>query len=74
MLVYVPFLCITSLCLQSERGHLKAIECYLYCPSFRDLIDQYGVCFRVLGNLILLPEDIQRIIAEGIESTKHNTK
>lgn len=40
----------------------------------RELIEKHGVCFRVLGNLRLLPDDIQQIIARAVEMTKHNNK
>lgn len=40
----------------------------------RELIHKHGVCFRVLGNLSLLPRDIQEIIAEAVHITKHNSR
>jgi ditrans,polycis-polyprenyl diphosphate synthase len=40
----------------------------------RELIQQNGVCFRVLGNISLLPDDIQQIIAEGVNMTKNNKR
>jgi ditrans,polycis-polyprenyl diphosphate synthase len=40
----------------------------------RHLIDKYGVCIRVLGNINLLPRDIQEIVAEGVNMTKHNNR
>jgi len=29
---------------------------------------------RVLGNIALLPADLQQLIAEGVEMTKHNDR
>ncbi|ELU03274.1 hypothetical protein CAPTEDRAFT_181282 [Capitella teleta] len=40
----------------------------------KDLIEKHGVCFRVLGKIDLLPLDIQEIVAEAMDMTKHNTK
>ena len=40
----------------------------------RELIEKHGVCFRVLGDISLLPQDIQEIIAEAITTTKHNNR
>lgn len=41
---------------------------------FRDKIQEYGVCVRVLGNVSLLPSDIQEIIAEVVTYSKDNTR
>jgi ditrans,polycis-polyprenyl diphosphate synthase len=41
---------------------------------FRELIEKHGVCFRVLGNIGLLPRDIQEIIVQAVNMTKHNNK
>lgn len=41
---------------------------------FRNKLDEYGVCIRVWGNISLLPEDIQRIVAEVVSMTSHNNK
>ena len=35
---------------------------------------KHGVSIRVLGNLELLPKDIQEMIAEAVNLTKHNFK
>ena len=40
----------------------------------RDFLDRNGVRVRVLGNISLLPLDIQQLMAEGAEMTKHNDR
>lgn len=39
-----------------------------------DLCDQYGIRIRVLGNTLLLPDDVRKILIDTEEMTKHNTK
>ncbi|KAH3738333.1 hypothetical protein DPMN_044967 [Dreissena polymorpha] len=38
------------------------------------MIEKHEVCVRVLGNIALLPEDVQRTIAEVVSLSKHNTR
>ena len=38
------------------------------------MIKKHEVCVRVLGNLSLLPVDVQRTIAEVVNVSKNNTK
>ncbi|KAK3096619.1 hypothetical protein FSP39_001745, partial [Pinctada imbricata] len=40
----------------------------------KELIQKYEVCVRVLGNLQLLPLDIQEIIADCVNFSKNNTR
>lgn len=40
----------------------------------KDLIDKHGLCFRVIGNISLLPKDIQQTLAKAVQMTKNNTK
>lgn len=40
----------------------------------RDKLAEVGVCIRVFGKISLLPEDLQRIIAQMIEMTQDNKK
>jgi len=35
---------------------------------------EHGVCIRVIGNLTLLPQDIQKLIAQAMILTKDNSK
>ena len=39
-----------------------------------DLIKRHGVCIRVLGDLELLPWDVQEAVAHCIKLTKDNNK
>lgn len=39
-----------------------------------DLCDQYGIRIRILGNTLLLPADVRKILNETEEMTKHNSK
>ncbi|XP_060569619.1 dehydrodolichyl diphosphate synthase complex subunit DHDDS-like [Ruditapes philippinarum] len=40
----------------------------------KELIQKHEVCVRVLGNVSLLPEDVQRTVAEVINLSKNNTR
>ncbi|KAK7457286.1 hypothetical protein BaRGS_00039258, partial [Batillaria attramentaria] len=40
----------------------------------KELIEKHGVCVRVLGNLSLLPSDVQQIIAEAVNFSKNNNR
>jgi len=40
----------------------------------RDFLDKNGVRVCILGNISLLPTDIQQLMAEGAEMTKHNDR
>ncbi|KAL4232668.1 hypothetical protein ACF0H5_007356 [Mactra antiquata] len=40
----------------------------------KDMIQKHEVCVRVLGNISLLPIDIQRTVAEVVNMSKNNTK
>ena len=35
---------------------------------------EHGVCIRVVGNLSLIPKDVQKLIAEAMLITKDNSK
>uniref|UniRef100_A0A1X7TT41 ditrans,polycis-polyprenyl diphosphate synthase [(2E,6E)-farnesyldiphosphate specific] n=1 Tax=Amphimedon queenslandica TaxID=400682 RepID=A0A1X7TT41_AMPQE len=39
-----------------------------------DLIDNHGVCIRVLGDIKLLPTDVQESVARAVTMTKNNNK
>eukprot|EP00455_Lapot_gusevi_P029053 TRINITY_DN310_c0_g1_i1.p1 TRINITY_DN310_c0_g1~~TRINITY_DN310_c0_g1_i1.p1 ORF type:complete len:342 (-),score=80.11 TRINITY_DN310_c0_g1_i1:35-1030(-) len=39
-----------------------------------DLVQKYGICVRVLGNISLLPPHLQSAIAKAIQFSRHNTK
>jgi ditrans,polycis-polyprenyl diphosphate synthase len=40
----------------------------------KKLIDDHGLCIRVLGDLTRLPHDVQVSVAQAIQQTKHNNK
>ncbi|XP_076445418.1 dehydrodolichyl diphosphate synthase complex subunit DHDDS-like [Babylonia areolata] len=40
----------------------------------KDLIQKHGVCIRVIGNIGLLPADVQQHIAEAVNFSKHNDR
>lgn len=40
----------------------------------KDLIQKHGVCIRVLGNIALLPLDVQQHIAEAVNFSKNNDR
>lgn len=47
------------------------------CPNpasfstIREKLEKHGVCIRVLGDLHLLPLDIQELIAQAVQGTKN---
>lgn len=40
----------------------------------KDELNKHGVCVRLIGNLNLLPQDIQNIIVEVVNLSKNNTR
>ncbi|KAL8619064.1 hypothetical protein ACOMHN_020762 [Nucella lapillus] len=40
----------------------------------KDLIQKHGVCVRVLGSIALLPQDVQKHIAEVVNYSKNNDR
>lgn len=45
----------------------------LFFPAFRENLEKHGVCIRVLGDLNMLPLDLQQLIAKSVLTTKsHN--
>ncbi|KAF9419732.1 cis-prenyltransferase [Podila epigama] len=39
-----------------------------------EMVRQYGIGIRVLGNVSLLPKDVQEVIHKAVELTKHNNR
>ncbi|KAK3741724.1 hypothetical protein QZH41_012910 [Actinostola sp. cb2023] len=39
-----------------------------------DMMDKHGVCVRVIGDLTMLPDDLQKSIAKAVRYSKHNSK
>ncbi len=40
----------------------------------RESLEKHGVCIRVLGDLTLLPTDLQQLIAKSVVATKAHNK
>lgn len=40
----------------------------------REMMDKHGVRVRVVGDLTMLPEDLQESIARAVSFSKHNTR
>ncbi|KAK3576990.1 hypothetical protein CHS0354_005998 [Potamilus streckersoni] len=40
----------------------------------KELIQKHEVCIHVLGNLSLLPRDLQELVADAVNLSKHNTR
>ena len=38
---------------------------------YRDKLEEHGVCVRVLGNISLLPQDVQKLIAKAVSISSH---
>lgn len=51
----------------------KGIIMYIFL-SCREMIQKHGICVRALGDLTLLPEDVQRSVARVVKFSQHNTK
>lgn len=51
---------------------LLAREKFKQLLEERDKLHEKGICIRVMGNLELLPKDIQKTIAEAMLLTKDN--
>lgn len=49
------------------------ILCFASC-EFRENLEKHGVCIRVLGDLALLPLDLQEVIAKAVVATKSHNK
>lgn len=46
----------------------------LLSPLIREKLQKHGVCIRVLGDLHLLPLDLQELIAQAVQATKNYNK
>jgi ditrans,polycis-polyprenyl diphosphate synthase len=49
-------------------------ENYILSLFNRDKLNEHGIGIRVIGNMALLPTDLQKLVVESMESTKLNTK
>ena len=48
-------------------------QVFLLYPC-REMIQKHGVCVRALGDLTLLPEDLQRSVARVVNFSQNNRK
>ncbi|XP_021118776.1 dehydrodolichyl diphosphate synthase complex subunit DHDDS isoform X2 [Heterocephalus glaber] len=51
-----------------------AREKFSYLMKEQEKLQKYGVCVRVLGDLHLLPLDLQELIAQAVQATKNYNK
>lgn len=51
-----------------------AKEKFLRLLQEQENLEKHGVCIRVLGDLTLLPEELQRVIAKAVVATKAHNK
>ena len=57
-----------------RRRALETIsEVFLLFPC-REMIKKHGVCVRALGDLTMLPEDLQRSVARVVKFSQNNRK
>lgn len=65
---------VTALSLLSAFS-ISAIHLLNPPPSlFRENLEKHGVCIRVLGDLNMLPLDLQQLIAKAVLTTKSHNK
>jgi len=46
----------------------------LPCNSYSELVRQYGIGIRVLGDTSLLPDDVRKVIRKAVDLTKKNNR
>ena len=49
-------------------------ENFYVCLFIRDMIKKHGVCVQVLGDLTLLPVELQQSIARIVKLSRENTR
>ena len=59
-----------NLAFRSFFMKLQMYDIYLFGLLFRDMIEKYQVCVRVIGDIDLLPKDVQCSIARVVEFSK----
>lgn len=47
---------------------------FLLSVSSRENLEKHGVCIRVLGDLNMLPLDLQQLIAKAVVTTRNHNK
>ena len=59
------------LALSSSAGAVSQLPTLPPFPRIREKLQKHGVCIRVLGDLHLLPLDLQELIAQAVQATKN---
>lgn len=59
--------------LRSPAPWVPPSQCHLL-SLLREKLQRHGVCIRVLGDLHLLPLDLQKKIAQAVQATKNYSK
>lgn len=68
-----PKLFFDGLLTMSYHYHLILFLLFAFVFN-RDEILKHGVCIRVLGDLTLLPKDVQEVIADVMYISRNNTR
>ena len=63
----------------ANKKSLKFVVWYwvnelIFFPVPREMIEKHRVCVRVLGNVSLLPESLQKLVAEVVDISRNNTR
>ena len=53
---------------------MNCIFFYIHFCILREMIMKHGVCVRALGDLTMLPEELQRSVARVVKYSQNNTK
>ena len=70
----VSFIVRKSSDLWVKDNEILGCICAFFFFFARDKLMELGVCIRVIGNFTLLPQDIQKLIAQAMILTKDNKK
>lgn len=66
-----------KLVIENHLSTLLLLAQQILCPNpvsfspIREEIQKHGVCIRVLGDLHLLPLDLQKQMAQAVQATKN---
>ena len=57
-----------------RRAQWKPLVRFFLLFPCREMIQKHGVCVRALGDLTMLPEDLQRSVASVVKFSQNNRK
>ena len=57
-----------------RRAQWKPLVRFFLLFLCREMIKKHGVCVRALGDLTMLPEDLQRSVATVVKFSQNNRK